>query len=209
MNNYLGLALVSRSVLKRGLIVLAILLLAGCVSSGPATRYYSLFSPDFTGVKHVVDTDIALGVGPFVLPEFLDNPSVVSLTSGQRVRVSGYDAWAGDLSESMTRVVAADLGKRLSVKSAWSFPWDNRVRPSYQIRIVFEEFAGVRGGNVSLRARWTLLNRDADTLIHTGLFADQKRLSSDSVEDYVAVLNGLLVALSISIAETLPQHLAK
>ncbi len=175
----------------------------GCASSGPATRFYSLFSErDVASVAHQLG-DVSIGIGPIVLPDYLDNPAVVSVTNSQRVRIAGYHAWAGSLKESMTRVLADNISQSLSLDGVWGFPWDNRTRPHYQVRIVIEQFDGVRGGEVQLRAKWTVLNKKADKILKLGAVSLSETASSDDVDGYVAALNRLLSGLSGSIAESL------
>ncbi|MFL0804079.1 MAG: PqiC family protein [Agarilytica sp.] len=175
----------------------------GCASSGPATRFYSLFSErDIAVVEHQLG-GVSIGIGPIVLPDYLDNPAVVSVTGSQRVRIAGYHAWAGSLKDSMTRVLADNASQSLALEGVWGFPWDNRTRPDYQVRIVIEQFDGVRGGEAQLRAKWTVLNKKADKILKLGSVSLSETASSDGVDDYVAALNRLLNALSGSIAESL------
>lgn len=191
------------------LMSLCILLTVSCTSSGPATSYYSLFASKSIERVHLNSSEISIGVGPILLPEYLENPAVVSLSRSQIVRVSGYHAWAGDLKDAMSRVIAQEVSTALSADKVWAFPWDNRVRPQYQIRIVFEEFSGIRGGQVSLRAKWSLLNQRGDTVL---LFATEQfssNTSSESVDTYVAELNQLLNQFSLRVAEESADYLNK
>ncbi len=185
------------------LIAAVLVAINGCASSGPATRFYSLFAErDITPIEHQLE-DVSIGIGPIVLPDYLDNPSVVSVTRSQRVRIAGYHAWAGSLKESMTRVLADNVSQSLTLDGVWGFPWDNRTRPDYQVRIVVEQFDGVRGGEVQLRAKWTVLNKKADKVLKLGAANLSEKLSSDDVDGYVAGLNRLLNGLSGSITESL------
>ncbi|MFL0800165.1 MAG: PqiC family protein [Agarilytica sp.] len=175
----------------------------GCASSGPATQFYSLFSErDIAPTEHSLE-DVSIGIGPIILPDYLDNPAVVSVTNSQRVRIAGYHAWAGSLKESMTRVLADNMSQSLALEGVWGFPWDNRTRPDYQVRIVIEQFDGVRGGEVQLRAKWTVLNKKADKALKLGALSLSETTNSNDVNDYIAALNRLLNGLSGSIAESL------
>ncbi len=194
----------SEKKIRLGLVLLSLLCgLASCASSGPATRFYSLFADSsIEPVEHSLGK-ISIGVGPVILPDYIENPSVVSLTSSQQVRVSGYHAWAGNLKESMTRVLADDISGALNLDAVWGFPWDNRVRPDYQIRVVIEQFDGVRGGQVNLRAKWTLLNKSADKVLSVGSVSLSEASVGRGIDNYVATLNRLLNRLSLSIVEKL------
>ena len=195
----------------RGVFVLFVMLLAACTSSGPKTAYYSLFPES----NIVVNSDTSLngsgltfGVGPIVLPEYVDHPGIVSVNNSNRVTVSGYNAWAGDLQENISRVLASNLSARWDVDQVWAFPWDNRVRPFYQVRLVFEDFSGVRGGEVNIVARWTLLNAKGNTSLAVGVERIKTETTSAKYNDYVAALNTAVNELSQRIAEKVAKEVS-
>ena len=190
-----------------GILSLGVLLITSCMSSGPATSYYSLFANKNIAQFDLDADDISIGVGPIILPEYIENPSVVSLSTTQQVRISGYHAWAGGLKEAMSRVLAQDISSALGLDQVWAFPWDNRVRPNYQIRIVFEEFSGIRGSQVSLRAKWTLLNQRGDEILISNMEQISTDSTSDSVGAYVSSLNYLLGQLSENLAKNTADYL--
>ncbi len=178
----------------------SVVIVSACMSSGPATTFYSLFaSKDLAPVGVTLDA-VSLGIGPIVLPEYLDNPSVVSLTSSQKVKVLGYHAWAGSLKESMVRVISDDISTGLALDAVWGFPWDTRIQPDYQVRITVTQFDGVRGGDVVLRAKWALINKAGENLVALRAVELTEASTSDSVDDYVAALNRGLNKFSILLA---------
>ena len=73
-----------------------------------------------------------------------------------------------------------------------AFPWDNRVRPDFQLRLNFNEFAGIRGGQVTASIGWTLLNQRGDKIIASGKVDRKIATGSSDVEVYVKSLNQLL-----------------
>lgn len=182
--------------------VVAVLLLAlqGCVSSGPKTQYYSLFPADHSATHSDSGFDRSIGIGPIDLPEYINHPGIVSLTGSNRISVSGYNAWAGDLAENVSRVIASNLSSQLGAGNVSAFPWDNRVRPDHQIRITFQEFAGARGGAVKLKAKWTVLDKKGNKVILTGVEDLEEQTPSSSYNDYVAALNRLVNNFSNQLA---------
>jgi len=183
------------------------LFLWSCASSGPQTSYYSLFpsSSDHPQTS-LQDKTLSFGVGPIVLPEYMDNPAVVSLNTSQQIRVSGYHAWGGDLKASMSRVLASNLSRAWQLDNVWSFPWDSRARPHYQLRLVFEKFAGERGGNIELQAKWQLYNQKQKRVVKIGTVSLSHTLVDDSVDTYVAGLNALLNQFSIVLSKELSKN---
>ncbi|SMF22654.1 hypothetical protein SAMN02745866_01434 [Alteromonadaceae bacterium Bs31] len=183
--------------------LLAVLLpsLFGCASSGPATQYYSLFPAPLNADYARSDKSTSFGVGPVVLPEYLENSALVSLDSSHQLKLSGYRAWAGDLKSAISRVISTNLASLWQIDGVWSFPWDTRARPDYQIRIVLDKFDGERGGTVSLLARWQIIDQKQHKAIFVSSATLSRQTEDDSVEAYVAALNALLTQLSVRIAE--------
>ncbi|MFL0811420.1 MAG: PqiC family protein [Agarilytica sp.] len=178
-------------------------ILTACASSGPATSFYTLYSDTNIAAVKEETAKISIGIGPIVLPDYLENPSVVTQSNSNKLSVLGYHAWAGSLNEAMSRVLADDVSSALNLDSVWSFPWDNRIRPQYQIRVVVDQFDGKRGGEVSLRVKWTLLNEAGDKLLALRKVEMKKNTGTKSVEDYVATMNALLNELSVTIVNEL------
>lgn len=174
-------------------------MLSGCVSSGPQTQFFSLFPSQ--SVTPVADyKDISIGIGPIVLPEYAERSGVVSFDRGNQIRVAGYHAWAGSLNENIARVVAADVGLALRADDVQAFPWDTRARPKHQVRIVLEQFGGVRGESVSLVARWNQLSNSEELAAKSGVVRLSVPLQSTSIEAYIAGLNELVNALAVALA---------
>lgn len=184
------------------------LMLTACISSGPATKFYALFPNENMSPSPVVtDLSFSLGIGPVVMPEYLDNSAIVSRASSQRLSVAGYHAWAGDLKENVSRVLAGNLSSALDQDAVWAFPWDTRVRPDYQLRIIFDRYDGMRGGEVVLNAKWTLLKTSSDEVLAIGSESISEVTTSESVDAYVVALNGALNSFSEKIAAAVLAHL--
>lgn len=186
-------------------IAVLLLVLQGCASSGPKTQYYSLFPADYSATDSGSGFKRSIGIGPIDLPEYINHPGIVSLTGTNQISVSGYNAWAGDLAENLSRVIASNLSSQLGAGTVSAFPWDNRLRPDYQIRVTFQELAGVRGGTVKLKAKWTMLDKTGNKVILTGAEDLEEQAPSSSYNDYVAALNRLVNSLSDRLAQKIKQ----
>nr|MBX2857529.1 PqiC family protein [Cellvibrionaceae bacterium] len=96
--------------------------------------------------------------------------------------------------------LADNLAQYWVLDKVSAFPWDNRARPAYQLRLVFEEFGGRRGGEVHLRVFWTLLSQQGDKVYLAKRSALLATTAQSSAESYVAALNQLLNQLSYELA---------
>ena len=65
----------------------------------------------------------------------------------------------------------------------------------------------MRGGQVNLRVKWTLLNKTGDTMLLSGAEHVQQNTATAGVDDYVAALNVSLHNLSLALAERISEHL--
>lgn len=182
------------SQVKNSLLLVSLsILLSACVGKGPKTQYYGLFaSSNPPVITSNTGTHKSIGIGPVILPDYLDNPAIVTRTSTQQIRVSGYNAWAGDITNQMTRVITGNLSNTLQNDAVWGFPWDTRSRPEYQVRIVVEEFSGILGQDITMRFKWSVLNTKTQELINVK--RDELTVSSadSSYNSYVKALNTAL-----------------
>jgi uncharacterized lipoprotein YmbA len=96
-------------------------------------------------------------VGPIKFPEYLDRQEIVTRSSSNKITLSDFDLWAGSLAEDFSRVLVENLSVLLSTESVILYP---RLRPGlarYQILVDVLRFDGSPGGDVSLIARWAIL----------------------------------------------------
>ncbi len=184
----------------KSLSLLLTLLFSAC--SAPQTHFYALHASHEPGAAPG-SYPFSLGVGPVFLPESMNQPGVVSYTPGQEVNVSTYHIWAGYLRENVTRVLADNLSLMLGADAVWPFPWDNRMRPTRQVRIVIEEMGGERGKNVTLQAKWALVADNGEKVLSTQRTRLVLATANDSHEAYIQAINQLLNQLSTQMASVI------
>ena len=177
-----------------------IVIFVSCSSSGPKTQFYSLFADKAPQVHALDNKSLSIGIGPVELPEYIEHPGIVSVTNSNRVIVSGFNAWAGDLKENISRVLASNLSTAFELDQVWAFPWNNRIKPDYKIRLVFEDFSGLKGGEVNVALRWSLLDQNGKTRLFMRKVHFTSVANSDSYNDYVSALNNALNLVSENIA---------
>lgn len=178
------------------------LLFLGLAACSQQTHYYTLHH---TKSAHAPlgNYGFSLGIGPVFLPESHNQPGVVSLTQGQEVTVAQYHIWAGYLNQSVTRVLADNLSILLGADTVWPFPWDNRMRPARQVRVIIEEMAGERGKTVALQAKYILTADNGERTLAAERTRIEVPCAADSYEAYVAAINEALNQLSVHMAHTL------
>lgn len=176
-------------------------LVAGCVGSSPATRYYAFTSSDFV---NDTDGDLIISVGPFEFPEYLNRPQIVIRDQGTRLRVLKSDRWAEPLTEAVARQINRDLNRHLSSSVVYQFPSVTDLSPDYKIRGRIYNFEANTDGTVVLRVRWAVLDRESNFALAPR--GDTFSTSITSIDDVTAVTNAmdsLISEFSLKIAADL------
>ena len=112
--------------MNRFFILLAVLLTAGCAQPGKSFYVLTANGPAPSG------GGIGIGVGPITLAEYIDRPNLVVQQAPNQLAVSDDNRWAGDLSASIARVTAANLGREMKTGNVRTYPWQRDEEPERQ-----------------------------------------------------------------------------
>jgi uncharacterized lipoprotein YmbA len=204
--------------MKNGLIrILAILILgalwvvhSGCASS-PPSRFYLLSSLDTTRPEMTPSADercFSIGIGPVKIPEYLDQPKIITRRGPHELKLAEFDRWSEGLNVNITRVLAKNLSILLCTKTIAIFPWRGGIPIDYRIEMDVERFDGYLGGNVSLEAWWRILSGDGKTLLQSKRTSFSEPTGGGDYESLVLAHSRTLEKLSRELAEaikTLPK----
>lgn len=137
----------------------------GCARS-KSSRFY-LLSAESQAEGVTRQGDLALGIGPIELPEYLDRPQIVTRSGGNRLELAEFDRWAEPLDKNFSRVLADNLSALLSTDRIVHYPWKRTEGIDYQVVVTVTRLDAVMSDSVSLYARWAVLGADGDVLIPT------------------------------------------
>jgi hypothetical protein len=151
----------ARSVIRSALLLgsVGLLLVWGCAGS-PATRYYTLsaLAKAGPGTQKVPASEMrAILVGPIRFPPYLDRSGIVTRTNRDAIDIAEFDLWAGALTEEFPRVLADNLAALLSTDVVSAFPRLRGQPVDYQVTGDVVQFDGSPNGQVTLVARWNLV----------------------------------------------------
>ena len=184
-------------------IVILLMFIAACGSS-PKTHFYMLNAENNSDLQTDLKNEyLALGIWTVKLPEQLDRSEIVTRTGQYNIQLADFHHWAGDLSNNMTGLIAAELGQLLQSDRIVISPWPAYRKNLYQIEIRVDRFDGELGGTVALTGTWSLLNSKGDQELTQELFAFTAQTKTNSYTEMVAVLSELTVKLAAQIAETI------
>jgi len=180
--------------IQRFLPLLAVLLLAGCTAGSKSFYVLTADGPAPSG------GGTGIGVGPVTLAEYLDRANLVLAESPNQLTVAENHRWAGDLSASIARVTAANLGRRLHTGNVRTYPWHSDAEISYQITLDIRQLHGGADGFAVIEAGWRAYALPDKKLAASRTFVDREALGADGYPALVAAQSRLLSRLAADIA---------
>ena len=179
------------------------MLLANCAAT-PETHFYSISSGLTDQRAHTAATDeIALRIGPFEFPAYLQRPNIVRRSAGNRINVEEFHRWAGSLEDDFHHALGSNLGVLLNTSRISVFPAEMRFEPDYYLSGEIVRFDGDLGGSLTLEVRW-MINRtntqDAVVVRHSVL---SEPINGSEYSDLVAAYDRILVTLSKEVQRAL------
>ena len=186
-------------------------LLGGCFNLGggtqQTTKFYVLSSLDTSKGDLKSGTsknDMAIGVHPVKLPQYVDRPQIVTRSSSNEIETAPFDHWAEPLEDSLfSRVLAENLAVLLSTDRVVTYPWMRSMRTDYQVVVEVTRFDGALGGDVWMRARWAVLEGDGQKVLADRDSTFKASTGAATYEAMVSALSGLVADLSREIAVAL------
>ena len=148
--------------------------LASCAVSDP-TQYYTLAqAPAPTAARSATAstaessvgraTNVSIGVGPIIIPAYLDRRQIVIRTGTDQVELSAFHRWAEPLEDGMARILAEEIAADVPTERVVTFPWRGVAARAiqYQVVVTVVRFDGHQGGDVTLDTRWRILDQHGE-----------------------------------------------
>ena len=140
------------------------LLLAACAQTLPS-RFYTLSGLPDDAAPSAASSDLAIGVGPISLPNYLDRPEIVRRTTPNQFQFGEFDRWGEPLQDIFPRVLAENLSVLLGTNRVFLLPRRQATTIDYQVEVQVTRFDGDVGGPVVLSARWEIFDNDGNSLL--------------------------------------------
>jgi uncharacterized lipoprotein YmbA len=171
-----------RAVIRRLLGLAASIGLAGCAVTDTAQFYTLGQAPGTPSTARSAESrasvsmsrsslagagTLTIGVGPVIIPGYLDRLQIVTRTGADQVTISMFHRWAESLEDGIARTLADEIGARVPTERIVMFPWRGVVGRiiQYQVVVAVLRFDGRPGGDVTLDSRWRILDRDGKELV--------------------------------------------
>jgi uncharacterized lipoprotein YmbA len=182
--------------------VLLAALATGCLGKTVPVEYFTLSdaTPAPSAALPGVRPGLGIAIGALEMPRYLDRPEIVTRDGAHRLVVWNEHRWAGSLRNDIQRVVADDLAALLDTTRISVFPVEPRFPPDFRVLLELLEFEGVPGGEVNLRARWTVAGPDGRALAVEQAHVTE-RAASASWDALVAAQRAALGRVTQKLAE--------
>ena len=135
----------------------------GCGSAHPV-HFYQLSALPYVELDDrpvTVGKEKVVGVGPIDIPSYVDRAHLVIRAGQTELEVREFDRWAEPLERNLRRVLLDNLSQLLAVRGATAVGWDEGLSIDYRVRIEFTQLDFMKTGEVSLTARWFILEKDS------------------------------------------------
>jgi len=144
---------------------------------------------------------VSIGVGPVIMPGYLDRTQVVTRTGHDRVKLAMFHRWAEPLENGIARILADEIGARVPTDRVVMFPWRGIVARTiqYQVVVAVDRFDGSLDGDVTLDARWRILGKNGDE-VALNRSTITETVAGSGYDPMVAAMSRALVALGQEIA---------
>jgi uncharacterized lipoprotein YmbA len=183
-----------------------VIVLLACASTSP-TRFFVLSS--VSGSERARNPEgercFAIGIGPVKIPEYLNQPEIVTRLTQNEVRVDEFAQWAEPLEDNISRALAENLSSLLCVRSIAIFPWKGGTPIDYRIDVDVIQMDGILGESASLDVTWSIADGTDRKKLHliTKRSTYREPIGGGDYGAFVSAQSRNLASLSREIAETI------
>jgi uncharacterized lipoprotein YmbA len=147
--------------------------------------------------------EIALRIGPFEFPSYLQRPNIVTRRAGNRIEVAEFQRWAGSLEDDFHHALGSNLGVLLNTSRISVFPAEMRFEPDYYLTGEIVRFDGSLGGSLTLDVRWMLNRTSTQNALVVEHSVLHEPINGSEYADLVAAYDRVLVSLSKAVQAAL------
>jgi uncharacterized lipoprotein YmbA len=145
----------------------------------------------------------SLGVGPILLPRYLDRGEIVTRVGPNEVKPAVFDYWAGSLSHQFQTVLTQNLQTLVHADRVQTYPWYAGAAPEFVVEVDVQRFEPSSDGRAELAARWRLRKGSALATLRAGESSLTHPLNSLEPQAAAVALSGLLDDFSRELAEAI------
>lgn len=160
-----------RNTLKRFIpvaLVFICMTVIGCRSASPPVAFYTLSPVPIAQVPGADETNqdtlknISIGIGPVNFPTALERPQIVTRPSPNRIELSEFNRWGGDLKQDFLNVLAQNVSIISGSEQVFKYALSGNIKPSFRVKLDVHQFDGGLGEYVLLNVSWVVIESGAN-----------------------------------------------
>ncbi|MBK8907712.1 MAG: membrane integrity-associated transporter subunit PqiC [Rhodospirillales bacterium] len=202
-------AMIARSVryARPGTVIVGLAVLAAvaaCAETVPS-RFYTL-APAAGATEATAASapkDLTIGLGPVVLPNYLDRPEIVRRTGEYELDIAEFDRWSESLDSMVPRIMTQNLAATLGTDRVMIFPQRRAPEAAYQVEIEVFRFDAGSNDEVVLDAQWEIYGGRGERPLALRKQTFRQPIDGEGYAAVAGAMSAALAALSTEIAADL------
>ena len=188
-----------KSVQGRVVVVLAAVLVLGCLGRSAAVRFYTMSPVEGHALDSIAE-DLIVVVGPVSFPRYLERPHLVTRAVASELKIDEFRRWAGGFESNVRRVLVDNLRARLGQQRVATVPLVHPSGPVFRVMLDILQFEGDPGNDLILRVHWIAWDEAKRTRAWSEEVTIRRPLKAKDVASLVATHDQALGQLSDVIA---------
>lgn len=174
---------------------------AACAATVPS-RFYTLapVASETEAAAAPASRDLTIGLGPVVLPNYLDRPEIVRRTGQYELDIAEFDRWSEALETMVPRIMAQNLAATLATDRVLIFPQRRAPETDYQVEIEIFRFDAGSDGEVVLDAQWEIYGGRGEKPLALHKQTFRQPVDGEGYAAVAGAMSAALAALSTEIA---------
>jgi uncharacterized lipoprotein YmbA len=179
--------------------VILCVLVSSCSISG-TTRPAQFYILDATATADSSKAkNLQLGVGPILIPGYIDRPQIVTKTESSELVYAEYKRWAEPMDEMFTRTLTLNITIATGSNSVISHPWSSKSNLDSELTAKIIKFENNTNGDALLIVQWQLLDKNDKNQASSIYSEFRAAAKSSSATDRVSALNDTIKQFSSEI----------
>jgi uncharacterized protein len=146
---------------------------------------------------------VIYGLGPIILPAYLDRNQVATRLSPTEIAYSQWDRWAEPLAVNISSVLRQQVASDLGTDAIVAYPWAGGIAVDYQVEVRLLRFESDTTGASYLVARWMIRDVPHDRRLLAKEISLTRPGKPNDTSASTAALSDMLGELGHEIATTL------
>ena len=197
-------------VIPMGLMLVLCISFLGCQKNSPPISFYALTpittSDVLSGGQQALK-EVTIGIGPITFPRTLQRPQIVTRPSPNRLELSEFHRWGGDLKQDFFNVLVQNISIIVGSNQVFKYPWSSAFEPKYRVTLDLNQFDGQLGESVLLNIIWEIKQGEpGNETTEIKRFIIEQPVSGDDYNALVEAKSKALKKLSIEITDEIERQ---